>query len=160
LAITGTSAGGVFVGRAVTERPDLFVAAISRVADSNSLRSEIMAGGPANIPEFGTVQDPQGFKNLFAMDSYQHVKDGTAYPAWLLTTGLHDPRVAPWQAGKMAARLQAAGGRAPVLLRVEEESGHGMGTTRSTRDAEEADIAAFIFWRSGLKDWQPLVPKP
>jgi prolyl oligopeptidase len=160
LAITGTSAGAIFVGRAATERPDLFVAAISRVADSNALRSEIMANGPANIPEFGTVKDPQGFKNLLEMDAYQHVKDGTAYPAWLLTTGLHDSHVAPWQAGKMAARLQAAGGPAPVLLRIEEESGHGRGSTRSTRDAEEADIAAFIFWRSGLKDWQPVVKKP
>ena len=160
LAITGTSAGGIMVGRAATERPDLFAAAISRVGDSNSIRSETMASGPANVPEFGTVADPQGFKNLYAMDAYQHVVDGTVYPAWMLTTGLHDPRVAPWQAAKMTARLQAAGGPAPVLLRIEEEAGHGVGTTRSARDAEDADIAAFIFWRSGVKDWQPVFSKP
>ena len=92
-----------------------------------------MAGGPANIPEFGTVKDPQGCKNLLEMDAYQHVKDGTAYPAWMLSTGLQDLRVAPWQAAKMAARLQAAGGSAPVLVRIEEQAGHGLETTRITR---------------------------
>ena len=153
LAITGTSAGGTMVGRAATERPDLFAAAISRVADSNALRSETMAGGPANIPEFGTVKDPQGCKNLLEMDAYQHVKDGTAYPAWMLSTGLQDLRVAPWQAAKMAARLQAAGGSAPVLVRIEEQAGHGLGTTRTTREAEDADIAAFVFQLTREKGW-------
>ncbi len=155
LAITGTSAGGIMVGRAATERPDLFAAAITRVGDSNALRSETMVSGPANIPEFGTVKDRQGFRNLYEMDAYQHVKDGVHYPAWLLTTGLTDPRVAPWEAGKMTARLQAAGGPAPVLLRIEEQAGHGLGTTRTTRDAEEADIAAFVLWRAGVPAWQP-----
>ena len=155
LAITGTSAGGIMVGRAATERPDLFAAAITRVGDSNALRSETMVSGPANIPEFGTVKDAQGFKNLFAMDAYQHVQDGVKYPAWLLTTGLQDPRVAPWEAAKMTARLQATGGSNPVLLRIEEQAGHGLGTTRTTRDAEEADIAAFVFWRAGVAAWQP-----
>lgn len=155
LAITGTSAGGIMVGRAATERPDLFAAAITRVGDSNALRSETMVSGPANIPEFGTVADPQGFKNLYEMDAYQHVRDGVTYPAWLLTTGLQDPRVAPWEAAKMTARLQAAGGPRPVLLRIEEQAGHGLGTTRTTRDAEEADIAAFVLWRAGVPEWQP-----
>lgn len=155
LAISGTSAGGIMVGRAATERPDLFAAAITRVGDSNALRSETMVSGPGNIIEFGTVNDAQGFKNLYEMDAYQHVRDGVKYPAWLLTTGLQDPRVAPWEAAKMAARLQEAGGPAPVLLRIEEQAGHGLGTTRTTRDAEEADIAAFVFWRTGVKAWQP-----
>ncbi len=154
LTITGTSAGGIMVGRAATERPDLFAGAISRVGDSNALRSETMLGGPANIPEFGTVKTEQGFKNLQAMDAYQHVVDGTHYPAWMLTTGLSDPRVSPWQATKMAARLMEASPN-PVLLRIEEQAGHGIGTTRSTRDAEEADIAAFVFWRAGVPAWQP-----
>ncbi len=155
LAITGTSAGGIMVGRAATERPDLFAAAITRVGNSNAMRSETMVSGPANIPEFGTVKDPQGFKNLYEMDAYQHVKDGVTYPAWMLTTGLQDPRVAPWEAAKMAARLQASGTPNPVLLRIEEQAGHGLGTTRTTRDAEEADIAAFVFWRAGVAEWQP-----
>ena len=154
LAISGTSAGGIMVGRAATERPDLFAAAISRVADSNAMRSETMVSGPANIPEFGTVKDVQGFKNLYAMDAYQHIENGVKYPAWLLTTGLQDPRVAPWEAAKTAARLQEAGA-SPVLLRIEEQAGHGLGTTRTTRDAEEADLAAFIFWRAGVPAWQP-----
>ena len=155
LAITGTSAGGIMVGRAATERPDLFVAAISRVGDSNALRSETMVSGPANVPEFGTVKDPDGFRNLYEMDAYQHVQDGVKYPAWLLTTGLTDPRVAPWEAAKMTARLEAAGGPNPVLLRIEEQAGHGLGTTRTVRDAEEADIAAFVLWRAGVAAWQP-----
>ncbi|MBV8971022.1 MAG: S9 family peptidase [Sphingomonadaceae bacterium] len=155
LAITGTSAGGIMVGRAATERPDLFAAAITRVGDSNALRSETMVSGPANIPEFGTVKDPQGFKNLYEMDAYSHVQDGVTYPAWMLTTGLQDPRVAPWEAAKMAARLQASGTPRPVLLRIEEQAGHGLGTTRTTRDAEEADIAAFVLWRAGVPEWQP-----
>ena len=79
-----------------------------RVGDSDALRSELMESGPANIPEFGTVKTEEGFRALSAMDAYQHVKDSTAYPAVLLTTGSNDPRVAPWQAGKMTARLQAA----------------------------------------------------
>jgi prolyl oligopeptidase len=142
------------VGRAATERPDLFAAVISQVGTSDTLRAETMMSGPANIPEFGTVKDPQGFKNLYAMDAYQHVADGIRYPAWMLTTGLQDPRVAPWQAAKMAARLIEVGTH-PVLLRMEEQAGHGSGSTRSMHDEESADIASFVFWRAGLPAWQP-----
>ena len=71
----------------------------------------------------------------------------------MLTTGLNDPRVASWQAGKMAARLIEAGSLA--FLRIDEAAGHGMGSTRSARDAEEADIAAFALWRAGVPEWQP-----
>ena len=153
LTIQGASAGGIMVGRAVTERPDLFAAAVSRVGDSNALRSETMPSGAANIPEFGTVGDPQGFRDLLAMDAYQHVRDDVHYPPFLLTTGLNDPRVAPWQAGKMVARLTEAGSLA--FLRIDEAAGHGMGSTRSARDAEEADIASFALWRAGVPEWQP-----
>jgi prolyl oligopeptidase len=147
----GTSAGGITIGGAITQHPELFGAALIRVGDSDSLRSELMASGPANIPEFGTVKEPDGFKALFAMDAYQHVKAGVAYPAVLLTTGANDPRVAPWQAAKMAARLQAAttSGK-PVLLRVEYDAGHGMGSTKSQRDAESADEMAFLLWQLGV----------
>jgi len=155
LTIQGTSAGGIAVGRAATERPDLFAGAIGRVGDLNALRSETMASGPANIPEFGTFEDEQGFRDLLAMDAYQHVRDDVRYPAFLLTTGLNDPRVEPWEPAKMAARLLERADHAPVLLRVEESAGHGMGTTKSTRDAEDADIAAFVFWRAGIPGWQP-----
>lgn len=155
LTIQGTSAGGITVGRAATERPDLFAGAVGRVGDLDALRSETMPSGPANVPEFGTVKDPQGFRNLLAMDAYQHVRDDGHYPAFLLTTGLNDPRVEPWEPAKMAARLMEIAGHQPVLLRVEDAAGHGLGTTKSTRDAEDADIAAFVFWRAGVPEWQP-----
>ncbi|HEX4619064.1 MAG TPA: prolyl oligopeptidase family serine peptidase [Steroidobacteraceae bacterium] len=155
LTIQGTSAGGITVGRAATERPELFAGAVGRVGALDALRSELMPSGPANIPEFGTVKTEQGFRNLYAMDAYQHVRNAAHYPAFLLTTGLNDPRVEPWEPAKMAARLLEVPGHAPVLLRVEDAAGHGFGTTKSTRDAEDADIAAFVFWRAGVPEWQP-----
>ncbi|HLJ38398.1 MAG TPA: prolyl oligopeptidase family serine peptidase [Steroidobacteraceae bacterium] len=155
LTIQGTSAGGITVGSAAVERPELFAGAVARVGDVDALRSEMMPSGPANIPEFGTFKDEQGFKNLYAMDAYQHVRNDAHYPAFLLTTGLNDPRVEPWEPAKMAARLMEVPGHAPVLLRVEDAAGHGLGTTKSTRDAEDADIAAFVFWRAGVPEWQP-----
>jgi prolyl oligopeptidase len=156
LAGEGTSAGGVTIGGAVTQRPDLFAAALIRVGDSDSLRSELMASGPANIPEFGTVKEPDGFKGLYAMDAYQHVKPETAYPAVLLTTGANDPRVAPWQAAKMTARLQAStNSNKPVLLRVDYDAGHGLGSTKSQRDVELADEVSFLLWQFGMPDFQP-----
>src|SRR4051812_21896420 len=114
-----------------------------------------MASGPANIPEFGTVKEADGFKALFAMDAYQHVKPETPYPAVLLTTGVNDPRVAPWQAAKMTARLQAAttSGK-PVLLRVDYDAGHGLGSTKSQRDSELADELAFLSWQLGSPAYQ------
>jgi prolyl oligopeptidase len=159
LAGEGTSAGGITIGGAVTQRPDLFGAALIRVGDSDSLRSELMASGPANIPEFGTVKEPDGFKGLMGMDAYQHVKPATAYPAILLTTGANDPRVAPWQAAKMAARLQAStSSNKPVLLRVDYDAGHGLGSTKSQRDEEMADELAFLFWQLGVPEFQPATP--
>ncbi len=159
LAVEGTSAGGIMVGRYLTERPDLLAAAIVRVGDTNSLRAEFMESGPLNIPEFGTVTDADGFKGLAEMDALSHVKDGVRYPAALVTTGVNDPRVAPWEAGKFAARLQAATASAkPVLLRVETDAGHGIGSTRQQRDQETADIYAFILWQTG--DPRFRVPTP
>jgi len=156
LAGEGTSAGGITIGGAVTQRPDLFAAALIRVGDSDSMRSELMESGPANIPEFGTVKEPDGFKALYAMDAYQHVKPDTAYPAVLLTTGVNDPRVAPWQAAKMTARLQASTNSGkPVLLRVDYDAGHGLGSTKSQRDAELADEDAFVLWQFGVPEFQP-----
>jgi prolyl oligopeptidase len=156
LAGEGTSAGGITIGGSITQHPELFGAALIRVGDSDSLRSELMASGPENIPEFGTVKDPDGFKALYAMDAYQHVKPNTAYPAVLLTTGVNDPRVASWQAGKMAARLQASTNSGkPVLLRVDYDAGHGMGSTKSQREFELADEIAFLFWQLGVSGFQP-----
>jgi prolyl oligopeptidase len=155
LAGEGTSAGGITIGGAITQRPDLFAAALIRVGDSDSLRSELMESGPANIPEFGTVKELDGFKALYAMDAYQHVKPN-AYPAVLLTTGVNDPRVAPWQAAKMTARLQASTNSGkPVLLRVDYDAGHGLGSTKSQRDTELADELSFLFWQFSVEGFQP-----
>jgi prolyl oligopeptidase len=156
LAVEGTSAGGIMVGRFLTERPDLLAVAVVRVGDSNATRFEFMEAGPANIPEFGTIKEPDGFKGLLEMDAYQHVKDGTRYPAVLLTTGVTDPRVASWEPGKFAARLQTATASAkPVILRVETDAGHGVGSTRKQRDEESADTYAFILWQTGDPRYQP-----
>jgi prolyl oligopeptidase len=155
LFVIGGSAGGITMGRAMTERPDLFAGVIDQVPASNTLREEFSPNGPPNVPEFGTVSTEEGFRNLLAMDSYQAVKSGTRYPAVLITTGLNDPRVAPWEPAKLAARLQASDTTAPVLLRVEEEAGHGVGSTKTQRDQEFADIASFIFWRAGRPGWRP-----
>ena len=136
LSGAGSSAGGITIGGAITRRPDLFAAAIDGVGVSDNLRAETMVGGRENTEEFGSVKTKEGFDGLYAMSAYHHVKDGTAYPAVLLTTGVNDARVAPWQSAKMAARLQAAtASKRPILLRVEYDSGHGAGTTRSQRNA-------------------------
>ena len=99
----------------------------------------------AEEPEWGAITDRAGFKALKSIDSYQAVKEGVKYPAVLLTTGVTDPRVAPFHPAKMAARLQAATSSGkPVLLRVDFDAGHGMGSTRAQQDQESADTYAFI----------------
>jgi prolyl oligopeptidase len=155
LFVFGGSAGGITMGRALTERPDLFAGVIAAVPGTNTLRSEFAPSGPINIPEFGTITTEQGFKNLYEMDTVQHLRPGVQYPPVLITTGLNDPRVSPWEPGKLAAALQASGTVRPVLLRIDEDAGHGMGSTKSQNDALYADMWAFVFWRAGLPDWQP-----
>jgi prolyl oligopeptidase len=156
LAIRGASAGGITVGMAMTERPDLFRVVLSDVGDSNALRAEYETDGDANSLEYGSVKTKPGFEALLAVDAVSHVKEGVDYPAVLLTTGINDPRVAPWQPGKMAAQLQAAnpGGR-PVLLRVDYDAGHGFGSTRTQRDELQADQIAFMLWQMGDPEFQP-----
>jgi prolyl oligopeptidase len=150
LGIIGGSAGGITVGRFMTEEPALAAVVIDQVGVSNATRSEFSPNGPPNIPEFGTVIDPVGFKGLYEMDAYLHVRDGVAYPSVLLTTGLNDPRVSSWEPTKMTARLQAAtASKNPVLLRIETDAGHGIGSTLAQRERETADILAFLFWRTG-----------
>jgi prolyl oligopeptidase len=153
LFIVGGSAGGITMGRALEERPDLFAGVIDQVPAANPVRQEFSANGVPNIPEFGTVKTDTGFRNLLAMDSYLHVKTGMQYPAVLITTGLNDPRVVPWEPAKFAARLRASGTKAPVLLRVEEEAGHGVGSTKSQNDALYADMLTFILWRARAPGW-------
>jgi prolyl oligopeptidase len=156
LAGEGTSGGGLTIGGAITRRPDLFAAAVSRVGATNALRFEQMKVGAALVPEYGSVKDAKQFADLLRMDAYQQVKDGTPYPAVLLTAGFNDPRVMAWMPAKMAARLRAAtsSGR-PVLFRVEFDAGHGIGSTIAQRDAERADEYAFLLWRLGVPGYQP-----
>ena len=156
LSLRGGSAGGIAVGRAMTERPELFSAVLSLVGLSNPLRAEFTANGPPNIVEFGTVKDEAGFKGLYAMDSTVHVEPGTRYPAVMLTTGLNDPRVNSWHAGKMTARLQAADPDGnPVLMRVDALAGHALGATRDQRDLETTDEFAFALWQARVTAFQP-----
>ncbi len=158
LFIIGGSAGGITMGRALTERPDLFAGVIDLVPAGNTLRGEFSPNGPPNIPEFGTVTTEAGFNNLYEMDTIRHVKQGAQYPAVMVTTGLNDPRVAPWAPAEVAATLQASGTSKPVLLRIDEEAGHGIGSNKTQTDALTADWIAFIFWRAGLPQWQPEKP--
>ena len=156
LAGEGGSAGGITIGRAITERPDLFAAALDDVGVSDTLRAEVSPNGPPNIPEFGSTKTPEGFKGLYEMSSYDHVKDGTPYPAVMLITGINDPRVAPWEAAKMTARLQAATSSGkPVLLRVDYGAGHGFGSTKSQFQELLADGWSFLLWQFGVPGFQP-----
>ncbi len=148
----GGSAGGILIGNSITERPDLFGAAIDAVGDNNALRFETTSNGVPNIPEFGSVKTEEGFQALLAMDAYHKVKNGVKYPAVLLTTGINDPRVEPWMSAKMAARLQAATASGkPILLRVDYDAGHGFGSTKKQRNEQNADIYAFLFQQLGSK---------
>lgn len=158
IAIYGGSAGGVLIGRAMTERPDLFAAAIPIVGEMNTVRAELEPNGPSNIPEFGTVKDSIEFLALYEMDSYHHLKEGIIYPPALIATGMNDPRVAVWNPAKFAARLQALNQKNnPVIFRVDYEAGHGLDNTKS-RDFEElADILSFALWNTGSEKFKPKV---
>jgi prolyl oligopeptidase len=146
LAGWGGSAGGILIGNTIVERPDLFAAAIDQVGLNNPLRFETTSNGVPNIPEFGSVKTEAGFKALLAMDAYSKVKNGEKYPAVMLTTGINDPRVEPWESAKMAARLQAASTSGkPVLLRIDYDAGHGIGSTKRQRNEQLADMFAFLF---------------
>ena len=156
LAIGGGSAGGITVGRALEERPELFAAVVDRVGWSNPLRYVAEQNGYGEEPEWGAISDESGYRALKTIDSYQHVKDGVAYPAVLLTTGVTDPRVGPFHVAKMAARLQAATrSHRPILLRVDFDAGHGIGSTRTQQDLEAVDTYAFLLWQTGVKGFQP-----
>ena len=161
LGINGGSAGGILVGRAMTERPELFAAAVPEVGVLNAIRAETSANGVPNIPEFGTVKDERQFAALQEMDALDHVKDGVRYPATLLIHGVNDPRVPVWESFKMAARLQAATASGkPVLLRLDYASGHGIGSTKTQRQEEYADMWTFMLWQFGDPRFQPAAGLP
>ena len=152
LGIEGGSNGGLLMGAMITQHPDLMRAVVSHVGIYDMLRVELSPNGAFNVPEFGTVKDPDQFRALFAYSPYHHVKKGLQYPAILFLTGANDPRVDPMQSRKMTARLQAAtASTAPVLLRTSDTAGHGIGTSLSERIEELTDVYAFFFAQLGVK---------
>ncbi|MFZ0955149.1 MAG: prolyl oligopeptidase family serine peptidase [Candidatus Sulfotelmatobacter sp.] len=152
LAILGGSNGGLLMGAAFTQRPDLFRAVVSEVGIYDMLRVELDPNGAFNVTEFGTVKDPEQFKALYAYSPYHHVKDGTAYPAIYMPTGENDHRVNPMQSRKMIARLQAASrSRYPILLRTSSAAGHGFGTALDEQIEQEADVFSFLFDQLGIR---------
>ena len=150
LAIHGVSMGGVLIGRALTERPDLFGVVQLAVGIVNPLRILEAENGANQKVELGDPAMEADYKSLVEMDPYTHVKLGTQYPAVVFTIGLNDHRVAPWMTAKMAARLQASTtSKRPILVRVERDAGHGVGSTRDQGFAEKADVWSFFLDQMG-----------
>ena len=155
IAVWSRSAGGVLIGRAITERPDLFKAAIIQVGKINTMRSEFGQNGKNSIKEYGTVTDSLEFKALLEMDAYHHVKNNIEYPSVYLTAGMNDARVPAWQPGKFAARLQAAtASENPILLSVDFGGGHGLDISSDKKNTELSKILSFALWQTGHPDYQ------
>jgi prolyl oligopeptidase len=152
LAIIGGSNGGLLMGAAFTQHPELFNAVVSMVGIYDMLRVELDPNGLFNTTEFGTVKDASQFNALYAYSPYHHVKDGTAYPAIFMATGETDGRVNPAHSRKMIARLQAAttSGK-PVYLSINAHAGHGIGSSLSIRVNQSADIYSFLFDQLGMR---------
>ncbi len=151
LAISGGSNGGLLVGAALTQRPDLFKAVVCSVPLLDMLRYHLFRIARLWIPEYGSADDPEQFKWLYAYSPYHRVVKGTKYPAVLLMTGEADSRVDPLHARKMAALLQdATGSEQPILLRVETKAGHGAGKPLSKVIEESSDSWSFLFWQLGV----------
>ncbi|HEY0477152.1 MAG TPA: prolyl oligopeptidase family serine peptidase [Kofleriaceae bacterium] len=152
---TGTSAGGILISRAITERPDLFGAAVCNVGCANAMRLEFTPNGPVNTPEFGTVADPVEVQALYEMDGVQHVAAGVKYPAVLGVGGWNDPRVPPWQPAKLVAAMQnASTSGKPVLMKVNYDNGH-FTEEKLVTFKNFAGQYAFLLWQTGHKEFQP-----
>lgn len=153
VGIWGASAGGITVGRAITERPDLFKAAILELPITNTLRDVLSIA--SNVDEYGTLKDPKEFKGLLEMDAYHHIKKGVQYPATFITGGINDPRVLAWEPVKFAAKLMADNvSKNPIFLQIDYEGGHGVNTTALHAHSNLSDIFAFAFWQLGHPDYQ------
>lgn len=157
LAIGGGSNGGLLVGAAITQRPELFAAALPAVGVFDMLRFHRFTIGWAWTTEYGSPDDASHFPILRAYSPLHNLRPGTSYPATLITTGDHDDRVAPAHSFKFAAGLQAAqGGAAPVMIRVETDAGHGAGKPTAKVIDEQADRWAFLARVLGMPtptDW-------
>jgi prolyl oligopeptidase len=145
LAIAGGSNGGLLTGASITQRPDLFGAAVVSVGVLDMLRFHTFTIGWAWVSEYGSSEDPEQFDFLYDYSPLHNIEDGTAYPPTIITTADTDDRVVPAHSYKFAARLQEAqGGDAPILLRVETKAGHGGGKPISKIIEEQADVYAFL----------------
>jgi prolyl oligopeptidase len=152
LAIEGGSNGGLLMGAMITQHPERFRAVVSHVGIYDMMRVELHPNGAFNVTEFGSVKNEVQFRALLAYSPYQHVKEGTPYPAVFLLTGINDGRVDPANSLKMAARLQAAtSSKRPILLQVSFGSGHGIGDSLSTAINKQADVYAFLFEQLGME---------
>ena len=151
LAILGGSNGGLLVGAALTQRPDLYQAVICWHPLLDMLRYDQFMEAQFWVSEYGAAKDPEQFKWLYAYSPYQHVKPGVKYPAVLFMTGDGDTRVAPLHARKMAALLQAdTGSDRPILLRYELEAGHSRGRSSTQDIGDSVDELSFLFWQLGV----------
>ena len=152
LVIMGGSNGGLLMGAALTQHPDMFRAVVSYVGIYDMLRVELFPNGEFNTTEYGSVKNPEHFKALYGYSPYHHVVDGSKYPAVLFLTGDHDGRVDPANSRKMTARLQAATASGlPILLRTSSNAGHGIGTSLNDYISQQADVYTFIFQQLGIE---------
>jgi len=152
LAIGGGSNGGLLVGAAMTQRPDLFGAALPAVGVMDMLRFQKFTIGWAWVSDYGSSDNPDDFKALYAYSPLHNIKPGTSYPPTMITTADHDDRVWPGHSFKFAAALQAAqAGDAPILIRIETKAGHGAGKPTSKTIEEIADRWAFLVKTLGIK---------
>ena len=151
LAIIGGSNGGLLVGAAITQRPDLFGAAVCEFPLLDMIRYQRFLVARYWVPEYGSSEDAEQFKWLYAYSPYHHVKPGTNYPATLFVSGDGDTRVDPGHARKMAARLQAAqGGDRPILLHYDVTSGHSGGQSVDKSIDDDADVLQFLRGQLGM----------
>ncbi|MFZ0292549.1 MAG: prolyl oligopeptidase family serine peptidase, partial [Candidatus Sulfotelmatobacter sp.] len=157
LAIQGGSNGGLLMGAMITQRPDLFRAVVCQVPLLDMLRYQYFQIAKLWIPEYGSSDNAEQFKWLYAYSPYHHVKAGTEYPAILFMTADTDTRVDPMHAKKMAALMQdeAENGKSrtrPILLRIETKAGHGAGKPVTKQIEEFTDVYSFLFWQLGVKE--------
>jgi prolyl oligopeptidase len=154
LAIQGGSNGGLLMGAAFTQRPDLFRAVVCQVPLLDMLRYQNFQIAKLWVPEYGSSEDPAQFEYLRAYSPYHNVKAGTRYPAVLFMTAESDTRVDPMHAVKMAALLQAEaanGQERPILLRVDTKAGHGVGKPIAKLVDDTVDVWSYLFWQLGVK---------
>ena len=151
MSILGGSNGGLLVGAALTQRPELFQAVVCWHPLLDMLRYDQFMEAQFWVSEYGSAKDPEQFKWLYAYSPYQHVKKGVKYPAVLFMTGDGDTRVAPLHARKMAALLQAdSGSTRPILLRYELKAGHAGGRSLTQEIGDSVDQLSFLFWQLGV----------